>query len=137
MQKKIDDLHLTQSIVVDSAGTSGYHDGRPADSRMRSVAGQRGYLLTGIARSLTKDDLRQFDLIIAMDRENLRAIHQLGDTLPNRVRLFSDFLGEEWPRDVPDPYYGGQEGFEYVLDMLEVGCNSIIEYLKSQQKVTQ
>jgi protein-tyrosine phosphatase len=96
---------------------------------MRAAASRRGYELVGTARQLVDEDLRQFDLILAMDRENLRAIHQLGDTAPGKVRLFSDFLGPDWPRDVPDPYYGGDAGFEYVLDMLEAGSPAVIEHV--------
>jgi protein-tyrosine phosphatase len=117
-------------VIVDSAGTASFHQGKPADARMRAAARRRGYELVGAARQLVDEDLRKFDLLLAMDRENLRGIHQLGDAPPGSVRLFSDFLGPDWPRDVPDPYYGGDAGFEYVLDMLEAGSQAVIEHCR-------
>ncbi|MDZ4851226.1 MAG: low molecular weight protein-tyrosine-phosphatase [Pirellulaceae bacterium] len=131
----IEQKGLTDRIVVDSAGTASYHVGRPADSRMRAAANERGYPLDSMARALSPRDLRDFDFIIAMDRDNLRAIHQLGDTRQGCARLFSEFLGPEWPRDVPDPYYGGVDGFEYVLDMLEAGAPALVEYIVNEKGV--
>jgi len=130
----IDRSGYRDTIEVESAGTASLHCGRPADPRMKLAAGQRGYHLEGTARQLVHEDLRKFDLILAMDRDNLRAIHQLGDVTPGRARLFSDFLGPDWPRDVPDPYYGGETGFEYVLDMLEAGAPAVIGHLVTDQR---
>ena len=124
-------------ITVASAGTASFHSGRPADARMRSAASRRGYSLEGAARQLIADDLRKFDMILAMDRDNLRALHQLGDAPPDRVRMFSDFLGPEWPRDVPDPYYGGDAGFEFVLDMLEAGAPLIVSQFANEKGLSK
>ncbi len=125
----IDRSGYSDKIVVASAGTASFHTGRHADARMRAAASRRGYELIGTARQLVDEDLRRFDLILAMDRDNLRGIHQIGDVSPGRVRLFSDFLGPEWPRNVPDPYYGGDAGFEYVLDMLEAGSSAVVKHI--------
>ena len=122
-------------IEVASAGTASFHTGKLADSRMRAAASLRGYELNGKARQLVRADLSTFDLILAMDHDNLRAIHQLGDFTKGRARLFSDFLGPEWPRDVPDPYYGGEAGFEYVLDMLEAGAPAVIDQFVTEQGI--
>jgi protein-tyrosine phosphatase len=100
-----------------------------ADPRMRQAALERGYELTSRARCLERGDLKRFDLIIAMDRDNFRQIHALATDRAENVRLLSDFLGPEWPRDVPDPYHGGDAGFAYVLDMLEAACPKILAQL--------
>ena len=119
------------SIEVDSAGTHGYHIGEPADARMRSAGRARGYALETPSRQVQKSDLSddRFDLVLAMDRENLQGLRRLVPKLGEHVRLFSDFTGDDWPTDVPDPYYGGDEGFEYVLDMIEAGCPKILKHL--------
>ena len=120
-------------IRIDSAGTHGYHVGEPADPRMRQAAAERGHTLTSRARRVSVDDLTAFDLILAMDRDNLALVQSLEREADHDatavVTLFSDFLDESWPTDVPDPYYGGAEGFDYVLDMIQAGCPNILERL--------
>lgn len=116
-------------VAVDSAGTAGYHIGRPPDSRMIAAAARRGVPLESRAKQFDRQFVRDRSLIVAMDRDNLREILRLADGAPKHIVLFSDFLDDSWPTDVPDPYYGGDEGFEYVLDMLEAGCPSILKRL--------
>lgn len=116
-----------QGVSVDSAGTAGYHIGRAADSRMIAAAKLRGYDLQSRAKQFERGFFRSRTLILAMDRENYRDIMLLATGSAPNVRLFSDFLDKSWPRDVPDPYYGENDGFEYVLDMLEAGCPKILE----------
>ena len=112
---------------IDSAGTIAYHSGDPADRRMREAAARRGYTLDSIARQVTREDLDEFDLIVAMDQDNLRDLEQLaGGPRPN-LRLLGSFLPEYdgHPKDAPqapDPYYGGPRGFEEVLDMIARAC---------------
>lgn len=120
------DLH------VDSAGTHDYHVGGPANATMRKIAAARGYSLTSIARQVTEADLRPgcFDLVLAMDRDNLSILRSMQGGQSSHVRLFSDFTGDDWPTDVPDPYYGGEDGFGYVIDMIEAGCPALIEHLR-------
>jgi protein-tyrosine phosphatase len=118
-----------RQLTVDSAGTAGYHIGRAADQRMIEAAGRRGYELRSLAKQFEPGFLRSRSLIVAMDRENYREILRTTSDCPTNVRMFSDFLDDAWPRDVPDPYYGGEEGFEYVLDMLEAGCPKILDFL--------
>ncbi len=96
---------------------------------MMEAAGRRGYELRSRAKQFEPGFLRSRSLIVAMDRENYREILRTTSDCPTNVRMFSDFLGDDWPRDVPDPYYGGVEGFEYVLDMLEAGCPKILDFL--------
>ncbi len=127
--------HLTDNgydgkVFVDSAGTAGYHCGEPADARMRAAAERRGYRLESRARQLEPADIVRFDLIIGMDRENFSNIQRMVHGPAPHIRMLSDFLpGEDWPRDVPDPYYGGEAGFEQVLDMLEAACPAIVSEL--------
>lgn len=129
MQHLVNERGLTAEIMVDSAGTAGYHVGERADHRMREHASRRGYDLQSRARQLTRTDLEQFDLVIAMDEENRRDINRLHPHPIATVKMLSDFLEGDWPVDVPDPYYGGEQGFEEVLDMIEAACPKIIEFL--------
>lgn len=120
-------------IGVDSAGTIDYHAGELPDARMRTAAARRGLNLTSRARQVRRDDFHLFDLIVPMDRSNLRYLETTAETIPDaraQVRLLSRFLNDNrWPVDVPDPYYGGADGFEFVLDMLEAACPHILDEL--------
>lgn len=123
---------LDHRVEVDSAGTTAYHAGEPPDERMRLAAERRGYRLEGRARPLEIDDFERFDLIVAMDRENLRDIRSLrrdADVADGKVRLLSHYLPAGSPVDVPDPYYGRGSGFDVVLDMIEAACPTILEQL--------
>ena len=133
LQHLVDEQDLNDWIKIDSAGTAGYHIGARADSRMREHSSRRGYDLQSRARKLAAADMETFDLVIAMDRENYRDIQYVHDKPTAELKMLSDFLGDDWPSDVPDPYYGGADGFEYVLDMIEAACPKIIEYLTSDQ----
>jgi len=116
-------------ISVDSAGTIGYHTGNRADSRMRAAGEKRGYTFHSRSRKITPEDLETFDLVIAMDRENFSDIQEVHSAPVAEVKLLSDFLDDSWPLDVPDPYYGGDEGFETVMDMIEAAVEPIFVYL--------
>ncbi len=129
MQKLLVDRKLSDRFEVDSAGTSSFHIGEPADRRMRAAAARRGYDLTSRARMIHRRDFGEFDMVIAMDQNNLRELRRYPEAASGRLCLLSDFLDESWPRDVPDPYYGGDEGFETVLDMLATACPKILEHL--------
>ena len=122
---------LGSDVDIDSAGTHGYHIGSKADPRMIRAAESRGYELTSLGRQVTQQDLdgKTFDLVLAMDRENYHALQQLAPQPNSHIRLFSDYLDDAWPDDVPDPYYGEQAGFDEVLDMLEEGCPLILQTL--------
>jgi protein-tyrosine phosphatase len=112
---------------VDSAGTGGWHAGDLADPRMRQAAARRGVRLESRARQVKVKDFESFDLIVAMDRQNLAHLESMGRARPGQLFLLSELLGPEWPRDVPDPYYGGPEGFEKVLDMLDAAMPALLE----------
>lgn len=126
------DHGLGDAVEVDSAGTIAYHAGEPADPRMRSAAERRGYRLDSRARRVRPDDLDRFDLIVAMDRQNLADLRDLAavhGAASDKLRLLSDFLLEGGAADVPDPYYGGAQGFETVLDMIEAACPALLDEL--------
>lgn len=123
---------LRANVSIDSAGTHGYHVGDPPDQRMIQAAAARGYELHSRARQVAKSDLdgSHFDLVIAMDSENHSALLAMASGSTDHIRMFSDYLdSDEYPSDVPDPYYGESEGFDVVLDMLEEGCPIILQSL--------
>ena len=119
-----------ENFYIDSAGTIDYHSGNPADPRMRAAAAGRGYTLSSLSRQVTPEDLEEFDLIVAMDRDNLWYLEDLAGAPRTSIRLLGSFLPgyqghpQQAPQ-VPDPYYGGSEGFEEVLDMLERACPGV------------
>lgn len=119
---------LEGRIEADSAGTIDYHAGDPADARMRAAAAARGYALESISRPFVAGDFERYDLIVAMDRKNLRDVRSLEREPQDHVRLFSEFLPDGTPVDVPDPYLG-EAGFERTLDIIERGCPAILEHL--------
>ena len=127
---------LTDQFVVDSAGTGGWHVGRPADRRMRAAAERRGIVLPSRARQLELEDLRRFDRILTMDDDNLQAVQALARQLgaqDDRARIepMTSHCRRFRVGEVPDPYYGGEEGFEHVLDLLEDACAGLLETLRS------
>jgi protein-tyrosine phosphatase len=128
---------LEDRVEVDSAGTIDFHRGKPADARMQRAAEARGYTLTSRARQVRPEDFRRYDLIIAMDRSNyddLRALRP-ADARAD-LRMLGSFLpGATGPtgRDVPDPYHGGDAGFEEVLDLLESAAGPILDTLTAEE----
>lgn len=121
---------LEERVKVDSAGTIGYHAGEPADPRMQRAAAERGYELTSTARRVAPEDFERFDLLVAMDRSNLEDLQAMAPPgADGKVRLLSEYLPAGSPRDVPDPYWSGERGFELVLDLLEEACPRILDEL--------
>lgn len=126
-QHYVEQQGATEDIYIDSAGTIDYHSGKPADPRMREAASRRGYTLTSVSRQVIAEDLDEFDLVVAMDRDNLWYLQELARGSKPHIRLLGSFLpghtGNPEPApEVPDPYYGGAQGFEDVLNMLENAC---------------
>ncbi len=126
-------------VEVDSAGTIGIHAGERPDSRMRAAGEARGLQFNTRARQVTAKDLQPgaFELVIAMDHENLRDLKRLAGADHSHVLLMSEFLGSDWPREVPDPYYGGLQGFEVVLDMVQAACPAILSRLSQHHSKSQ
>ncbi|XP_062191952.1 uncharacterized protein LOC133895556 [Phragmites australis] len=128
---------LDSKFHIDSAGTIGYHEGNKADSRMRSASKKRGIEVTSISRPIRPTDFRDFDLILAMDRQNYEDIlnaferwrhrEPLPDSAPNKVKLMCSYCKRHTESEVPDPYYGGPQGFVKVLDLLEDACESLLD----------
>jgi protein-tyrosine phosphatase len=119
-------------IISDSAGTANYHTGAAPDRRMAMAAKKRGINLTGRARQFTKQDFQEFDLILAMDRSNYQNILALASEQKYRdkVKLMCSFCTSYSDQEVPDPYYGGVDGFDYVIDLLFDACSGLLESLK-------
>jgi protein-tyrosine phosphatase len=126
MRRLIDEAGL--DIEVDSAGTGGWHAGEPPDERATLAARRRGVTLSGAARQVTPADFRRFDMLIALDRSNLRDLLALApdEEAAAKVRLLVA------DADVPDPYYGGDRGFENVLDMVEAACRELLDELRAR-----
>jgi protein-tyrosine phosphatase len=124
---------LTDSIECDSAGTASYHTGNPPDRRMQAAAANRKIPMTGSARQFTAADFTAFDLILAMDRENYHNILALDPQgrYRDKVKMMCDFATHFPDKEVPDPYYGGAEGFDYVIDLLTDACGGLLSELKS------
>ncbi len=119
-------------IQVDSAGTAGYHIGEPPDPRTRQAALRRGYDLSSLrARIVELSDFERFDLILAMDGENLAVLKRRAPRdFARKVRLFLEFAPELGVADVPDPYYGGPNGFEEVLDLVEEAAHGLLRHVR-------
>lgn len=119
-------------IAVDSAGTGDWHAGEPPDRRMQAAARARGLDLSTLrARQVRAEDFHAFDLILAMDRANLAALRRLRpDGARAELALVLDHAPEPGPAEVPDPYGGGPEGFEHVLDLLEAAADGVLDRLR-------
>jgi low molecular weight protein-tyrosine phosphatase len=120
-------------VQVDSAGTHDYHSGQPPDPRACRAAERRGIDLTGLrARQVTAGDFAHFELVLVMDKLNRHALLEIAPPeYHERIRLFLDFAPQLGRSDVPDPYYGGSTGFEYVLDLVEEAGAGLVEHLKA------
>jgi len=136
LQHLVDTEGLSDMIEVDSVGTIGFHAGAPPDTRMAEAMGRRSIPVFGRSRQITESDLEHFDWIVVMDQENLEDIRRLDPEgrFEDAIRMFGDFCDDDNVRDVPDPYYGGDGGFERVLDLIEDGCRNIFEHVKASQR---
>lgn len=129
MNHLINEAGVSNQITCDSAGTYGGHAGEPADSRMMRHAILRGYDLTSRSRQIRQSDFEEFDLIIGMDDENMRNIRRLdtNNQYSDKIVKMTDYCKRCADREVPDPYYGGSQGFEHVLDILEDACCELLK----------
>jgi protein-tyrosine phosphatase len=133
MRSLVEAEGLGERIAIRSAGTGGWHVGKLPDQRMRSAAQKRSYDLSSRARQVSTEDLRDYDLVLVMDQQNLRDMRSY-DPLSQftaKVRLFCEFCSNHQETEVPDPYYGGEQGFELVLDLLEDGCRGVLQHIRS------
>jgi len=126
---------LANSFETDSAGTHAYHVGDPPDPRSQAAARQRGIDLSRQqARRVSQDDFEYFDYILAMDEENLQSLHrECVEGHKDKLQLFMTFAPERNVVEVPDPYYGGADGFEQVLDLIEAASQGFLVHLQKQK----
>ena len=134
---KVAEAGLEDKVHIDSAGTIAYHIGRPPDTRAQKAALRRGIdLSTQRARKVTSDDFKAFDFVVAMDSDNhyeLEAICPSGHE--DRLHMFLKFANNCDEIEVPDPYYGGGNGFEIVLDLIEDASDGLLQHLKEKKLV--
>ena len=126
---------IQDKYEVDSAGTIAYHVGERPDSRMRDVAADRGVVYSGSARQFARDDFDRFDLIIAMDKANKSSLLNwaVSPGQEDKIRLMRDFDPEAGAdADVPDPYYGGPDGFITTFDIIKRACEGLMEELEGE-----
>jgi len=123
---------LEGHIVIDSAGTHDYHVGDAPDPRAQRAAGRRGYDLSAQrGRQVSRADFSEFDYVLAMDAVNRRALERLCPPQhAHKIKLFMEFSAGAVLREVPDPYYGGEQGFERVLDMVEEASRGLLDHLR-------
>ena len=134
---KVRDAGLAERIHIDSAGTHDYHVGAPPDERSARHAALRGYDLSALrARQVNPRDFERFDLILAMDWENLQLLQE--DCPPehaHKLRRLMEFAPAGLGEVVPDPYYGGRQGFETVLDHVEAACEGLLAHARAALRV--
>lgn len=140
MRKVVRDEGLEKSVEIDSAGTGGWHVGEPPDRRATAAARERGIDLGGAARQFEPGDFDRFDLVLAMDSENRRDLLALApdDDTRAKVRLLREFDPDaraSGDLDVPDPYFGGDDGFEHVLDLVDAATRGLLHELRAQGRV--
>ena len=135
-RQMVDKAHLSDRIVVDSAGTGSYHVGQQADSRARAAGQRRGYRFVGRARQFSRNDFEGFDYVLAMDQDNLRTLRSLApnETARAKLKLLRSYDSTaETGAEVPDPYYGGPRGFDEVIDICERACRGLLEHISSER----
>jgi protein-tyrosine phosphatase len=142
MRRIIAEQGLGDQIEIDSAGTGGWHVGAAPDARATATAARRGTALAGAARRFDPGDFERFDFVLAMDAENKRDLLAIAPDAAARakVRLLREFDPDSrgaGDLDVPDPYYGGDDGFEHVLDLVEAATLGLLAELRAQGRVTR
>jgi len=133
-RKMVNEAGLEGSVQVASAGTHAYHVGEAPDARAQQAARKRGYEIEELrARQVSQDDFRDFDLILAMDWENLALLQQqCPRPYKHKLHLLMRYSGEHDAAVVPDPYYGGPEGFSTVLDYVEDACQGLLDVVRKR-----
>ena len=134
-QSLINEHGLENQVIIHSAGTGHWHVGAPPDNRMQETARKKGIQLTSRAQQIQPGDFRRFDLILAMDQSNFETMAFMcaPEVAEKKIRLFRSFDPEaNGDLDVPDPYYGRDDGFEHVFEIVHRTCPPILEYVKSQ-----
>lgn len=133
--KFVRDAALESQFVIDSAGTASYHAGELADARSRAAAERRGYSIQHRARQFQRSDFDEFDLVCAMDTDNLEGLLRLARSpeAKQKIRLLRSFDATAADgATVPDPYYGGERGFDEVIDICERACRGLLEHFRQE-----
>jgi len=133
MRRLVREEGLEDEIEIASAGTGGWHAGDPPDARAIAAAKLRGLTLEGAARQVTPDDFEHYDLVLAADRENVRDLLAVApsEEAARKVHLLREYDPDaSGDLDVPDPYYGGDDGFEHVLDLVEAACRGLLDEIR-------
>lgn len=125
---------LEHRVRIDSAGTHNYHPGEPPDTRSQKHAKRRGYDLSDLrARQITRDEFATHNLLLAMDWDNLALAEQrCPPEYRHKLRRLTEFCKRHDAPVVPDPYYGGQDGFEHVLDLVEDACEGLLDHVRQK-----
>lgn len=133
LQHLVNQAGLADRFEIESAGTLNYHVGEAPDPRMQTSLRQRNIPIIGKARHLKQADLAHYDYILAMDLDNLAGAQQLdiSGQFASKIQLFSTYCSKFTEREIPDPYYGGDRGFEHVLDLVEDGCQGLLSHIQS------
>ena len=132
MRAKTKDAGLTDEIKIDSAGIIDYHEGEQADPRMRDCAFKHGYKITHLSRPVRTSDFTDFDYIVGMDASNIKALNRMcPPSSTAKILLMSSFCKSHTASSVPDPYYGGPDGFKLVIELLEDACDGLLEKITS------
>lgn len=133
-KRHVGEAGLAGRVLSDSAGTHDYHIGDLPDSRAQEAAARRGYDLSALrGRQVSRRDFAEFDYVLAMDETNRRLLENLCPPQhAHKLRLFMEFAGDPVLREVPDPYYGGAQGFEQVLDMVEQASRGLLKHLRER-----
>ena len=134
MRQRVMDLELGDKILVDSAGTHAYHVGEAPDQRSVATAKKRGISISDLrARKVEYGDFHDFDLILGLDFEHVQHLRRIApDDAKAKTELFLEYAGSSREKEVPDPYYSDQQHFEYVLDLIAMGVDPLIEKLKPE-----
>ncbi len=134
MRHQVDAAGLAEHIAIDSAGTGDWHVGEPPDTRAQAAARIRGYDLSALrARQVSAADFERFDLLLAMDEANLAELRRrCPPEHCDKVRLLMEFAAGAAETEVADPYFGGAQGFEQVLDQVERACAGLLDTLRSR-----
>lgn len=128
-RQQVRDAARSADFLIDSAGTIGLHRGAPPDSRMSAALARKGFSISGHSRQIEATDLEHFDLVLTMDEANFSDVRKLAPGFSDKIRPFVSFCRNHTDPRVPDPYYGGQRGFDHVIALLEDGCAGILETL--------
>jgi protein-tyrosine phosphatase len=133
-RRLVKDAGLSDVVRIESASTHAFHIGEPPDARAQAAARKRGYDITDFrARQIRSDDFREFDMILAMDWDNLALLQQQAPKqYQHKLMLLMRFANEYEEATVPDPYYGGPEGFAKVLDYIEDACQGLLEVVRKR-----